>query len=164
MKTTMFAKTLIKIRAQNNIDIEQLKAGIVKECEESKPFIGNSVSPAFQNLYQKVTDSMILLNNRTYEAIIGKIFNISFQSLSSIYFIVIKFIIYIVGSITYTDASDTILQILENYIIITLILYIIYEIVLFIFFFFVYIFNIGTECKNMFSLKCVFEITNSIEN
>jgi hypothetical protein len=75
----MFAKTLIKIRAQNNIDIELLKAGFVNECEESKPFIGNSVSPAFQNLYQKVTDAMILLNNRTYEAIIGKIFNISFQ-------------------------------------------------------------------------------------
>jgi hypothetical protein len=164
MKTTMFAKTLIKIRAENNIDIELLKAGFVNECEESKPFIGNSVSPAFQNLYQKVTDAMILLNNRTYEAIIGKIFNISFQRLSSVYLFVIKFIIYVVGNITYIDASNTILQILENYIIITLILYIIYEIILSIFFFFVYIFNIGTECKNMFKLKSVFEITNSIEN
>ena len=164
MKTTMFAKTLIKIKEQNNIDIEQLKAGFVNECEESNPFIGNSVSPAFQNLYQKVTDAMILLNNRTYEEIIGKIFNISFQRLSSVYLFVIKFIIYVVGNITYIDASNTILQILENYIIITLILYIIYEIILFIFFFFVYIFNISTECKNMFKLKSVFEITNSIEN
>ena len=164
MKTTMFAKTLIKLREQNIVDIEQMKAGFVKECEQSKPFIGNSVSPAFQNLYQKVTDSMILMNNRTYEAIIGKIFSSSFQRLSFLYLFVIKYIIYVVGNITYTDASNTILHILENYIIITLILYIIYEIILFIFFFFVYIFNIGTECKNMFRLKRVFEITNSIEN
>ena len=156
--------TLLNLKEKYNIDKEMMKKGFIKECEESKPFIGNSVSPAFQNLYQKVTDSMILLNNRTYEAIIREIFNSTFPKLSSTFLNVIRYIIYIVGKVTYTHASDRIFEILGNYIVITLILYILSEIALFIFFFFIYIWNINTECKNMFKLKSVFEITNSIEN
>jgi hypothetical protein len=164
IETNSFSETLKKLKNKYNLDPEQLKVGFVKECEESKPFIGNSVSPAFQNLYQKITDAMILFNNRTYEAIINKIFNSTFPQLSSVFLNVINYIIYIVGKVTYTNASNTIIDILGNYIVITLILYILAEISLFIFFFFVYIWNMNTECKNMFKLKSVFEITNLIES
>ena len=106
---------------------------------------------------------MILFNNRTYEGIIDRIFNSNFAKLSSIFINVISYIIYIVGKITYMDASNEIIDMLGSCIIITLILYILSEIALFIFFFFIYIWNMNTECKNMFKLKSVFEITNSIE-
>ena len=164
IETNSFSETFKKLKNKYNLDPEQLKVGFVKECEESKPFIGNSVSPAFQNLYQKITDAMILFNNRTYEAIINKIFNSTFPQLSSVFLNVINYIIYIVGKVTYTNASNTIIDILGNSIVITLILYILAEISLFIFFFFVYIWNMNTECKNMFKLKSVFEITNLIES
>ena len=159
-----FAQTLLILKDKYNLDPERIKNGFIKECEESKPFIGNSVSPSFQSLYQKIANSMILLNNRTYKAIIDKIFNSNFPKISSLFLSVTRYIIYIVGKVTYTDASNRIIEILGNYIDITLILYIISEILLFIIFFLIYIWNINTECKNMFKLKSVFEITNSIEN
>ena len=164
MKTNSFSQTLSIVKEKYNIDSEELKIGFVKECEENKPFIGNSVSPAFQNIYQKITDAMILLKNRTYEAVIKTIFSSSFPKLSSVFLNVIRYIIYIVGNITYTDASNTILEILGKYIIISLILYIVYEFLLFIFFFFIYIWNINTQCKNIFKLKSVFEVANPIDN
>ena len=164
IESNSFSETLLKVKNKYNIDTENLKLGFIKECEDNKLFIGNSVSPAFQNLYQKITDAMILFNNRTYEAIINKIFDSKFPKLSSVFLNVINYIIYIVGKVTYTNASNTIIEILGKYIIITLILYILAEISLFIFFFFVYIWNMNTECKNMFKLKSVFEITNLIES
>ena len=163
LKSNSFSQTLLVVNEKYGINSEKIKESFVKECEDIKPFIGNSVSPSFQNLYQKIIGSMILFNNRTYEAIISEIFNSKFPKLSSTFLNVIRYIIYIVGKLTYTYASDRILEILKNYIVITLILYILSEISLFIFFFFVYIWNINTECKNMFILKSVFEITNSIE-
>ena len=164
LKSNSFSQTLLVVNEKYGINSEKIKESFIKECEGIKPFIGNSVTPSFQNLYQKITDSMILFNNRSYEAIISEIFNSKFPILSSTFLNVIRYIIYIVGKLTYTYASDRILEILGNYIVITLILYILSEISLFIFFFFVYIWNINTECKNMFILKSVFEITNSIEN
>ena len=164
LKGNSFSQTLLIVNEKYGINSDIIKESFVKECESIKPFIGNSVSPSFQNLYQTITDSMILFNNRTYEAIISEIFNSKFPKLSSTFLNIIRYIIYIVGKLTYTYASDRILEILGNYIIITLILYILSEISLFIFFFFVYIWNINTECKNMYILKSVFEITNSIEN
>ena len=164
LKENSFAQTLIVMKEKYGIDSEEIKKGFVDECEEINPFIGNSVSPAFQNLYQKVSDAMILRDNRTYVGIINEIFNSSFPKLSSIFLNVIRYILYIVGKVTYTYASNKIIEILGNYIVITLILYILSEISLFIFFFFIYIWNINTECKNMYALKNVFEITNSIEN
>ena len=159
-----FDQTLLILKDKYNLNPERIKNGFIKECEENKPFIGNSVSPSFQSLYQKIADSMILLNNRTYKAIIDKVFNSNFPKISSLFLTVTRYIIYIVGKVTYTKASNRIIEILGNCIVLTLILYIISEISLFIFFFLIYIWNINTECKNMFKLKSVFEITNSIEN
>ena len=164
LKSSSFSMTLDILRNKYNIDIEELKEQFSNECNNSQPFIGNSVSPAFQNLYQKITDSMILFQNRTYENIIKKIFNSSFKNISAIFLNVSRYIIYIVGKITYTDASNKIIELLGEFIVITLILYILSEIALFIFFFFVYIWNMNKECKNMFRLKSVFEITNTNES
>ena len=67
---------------------------------------------------------MLLLNNRTYEAMIETIFNSNLPTISSIFLNITRYIIYIVGKIIYTDAADKIIVILGNTIIITLILYI----------------------------------------
>ena len=164
IKLSSFSQTLDIMREKYNLNINELKKEFARECNDSQPFIGNSVSPAFQNLYQKLTDSMILFNDRSYEGIIKKVFNSSFPKLSAVFLNVTRYIIYIVGKVTYMDASNKIIEILGKCIVITLILYILSEISLFIFFVFVYIWNMNTEYKNMFRLKSVFEITNSIES
>ena len=161
--TNSFSKTMKIMKEKYNKDIEKLKNSFINECEETKSFIGNSVSPAFQSLYQKVTDAMILLNDRTYNGIVEKIFNSTLPRISSQFLNVQRYIVYISGKITYINATNKIIEILGNYIIISLILYILSECVHFIFFFFIYIWNINIECKNMFKLKRVFEITNPIE-
>ena len=163
IEDSSFSATLKIMKQKYNINPEVLIADFTIECEKTQSFIGNSVSPSFQNLYQKMTDAMILFDERSYETIINKIFNYSFQQLSSIFLNVTRYIIYIVGKITYTNATNRMIEILGNCIIITLILYILSECTLFIFFFFVYIWNMNCQCKNMFKLKSVFEITNSIE-
>ena len=164
LESNSFTQTIKILQEKYNIDYNLLKVGFVNECKDTQSFIGNSVSPAFQNLYQKITDEMILFKNRTYDGIIYRIFNSNFAKMTSVFINVISYIILIVGKITYMDASNEIIQILGNCIIITLILYVLSEIFLCIFFFFVYIWNMNTECKNMFKLKSVFEITNSIES
>ena len=158
-----FKDTMKIMKEKYNKNIEQIKASFIKECEETQSFIGNSVSPAFQSLFQKVIDAMILFNNRTYNGIINRIFNSTLPTISSKFLHVQRYIVYISGKVTYTNATANIIAILGNYIIISLILYILSEFVHFIFFFFIYIWNINIECKNMFKLKRVFEITNPIE-
>ena len=103
-------------------------------------------------------------NNTGDEAMIETIFNSNLPTISSIFLNITRYIIYIVGKIIYTDAANKIIVILGNTIIITLILYICSECTLIIIFFFIYIWNINKECKNMFKLKSVFEITNSNES
>ena len=159
-----FSKTIEIMQEKYNQDIEQLILHFIKECEETQSFIGNSVSPAFQSLFQKVTDAMILFNNRTYEGIIDRIFNSTLPKISSKFLNVQRYIVHIAGKVTYSNATKKIIEILGNYIIISLILYILSECVHFIFFFFIYIWNINVECKNMFKLKRVFEITNPVES
>jgi hypothetical protein len=163
IEESSFSSTVKIMKQKYNIDSEDLLKDFISECEKTQTFIGNSVSPSFQNLYQKITDAMILFNERTYDIIIQKIFNPYFQQLSSIFLNVTRYIIYIVGKVTYTYATNKMIEILGYYIIITLILYILSECTLFSFFCFVYIWNMNSECKNMFKLKSVFEITNSIE-
>ena len=104
---------------------------------------------------------MILFDDRSYEGIIKKIFDFSLKNISSIFLNVTRYIIYFVGKMTYTKASEIIYKLLGRCIIITLIFYIISEIAYFIFFFFIYIWNINNQCKNMFKLKRVFEVTSS---
>ena len=104
---------------------------------------------------------MILFDDRSYEGIIKKIFDFSLKNISSIFLNVTRYIIYFVGKMTYTKANEIIYKILGRCIIITLIFYIISEIAHFIFFFFIYIWNINNQCKNMFKLKRVFEVTSS---
>ena len=158
-----FSKTMQIMQEKYNINKDKLMDNFIKECEETKSFIGNSVSPAFQSLFQKITDAMILFNDRTYEGMIHKIFYSKLPTISSQFLNVQRYIIYVNGKITYTNATSNIIAILGNYIIISLILYILSECVHFILFFFIYILNINLECKNMFKLKRVFEITNPIE-
>ena len=158
-----FTKTMEIMKEKYNKDIDKLRQSFIKECEVTQSFIGNTVSPAYQSLYKKITDAMLLFNNRTYDGIINRIFNSSLPTISSQFLNVQIYIVYISGKITYSYATNKIIGILGNCIILSLILYIMVECVHFIFFFFIYIWNINIECKNMFKLKRVFEITNPIE-
>jgi len=103
---------------------------------------------------------MISFNDRSYAGLIDKLFNYHLPNLTSIFLNVTRYILYIIGKISYSESFEKIINILGNAIILSLILYIIAEILLFIFFFFVYIWNINIECRNMFILKRVFEVTN----
>ena len=123
-----------------------------------------SVTSSFQGFYQKCIDSMILFNDRSYENLIDKLFNSNLPYVTSLFNNVTKYILYIIGKVSYTGSFDTINDILGNSIVISLVLYIFAECLLFVFFFFVYIWNMNIECKNMFILKKVFEVTNSNDN
>ena len=163
IKDNSFTMTLQIMEDKYNKSQELIIKDFINECESTQYFIRDSVTTAFQSLYQKITDNMLMLNNRTYEAMIGTIFNSNLPMISSIFLNVTRYIIYIVGKIAYIDAANKIIQILGSTIIITLILYICSECTLIIFFFFIYIWNMNKECKNFFKLKSVFEITNSNE-
>ena len=156
-----FSKTVQVLKEKYNLDPEKIKESFTKICQKTQSFIGDSVSPSFQSLYKKVTDAMILFDDRSYKGIINKIFDDSLLTISSIFLNVTRYIIYFAGKMTYTKASEIIYNLLGKYIIITLIFYIISEIAHFIFFFFIYIWNINNQCKNMFKLKRVFEVTSS---
>ena len=158
-----FSSAMVIMRDNYGKDLEIIKKNLIEECRNSKSFIGDSISPALQSIYQKILDSMILLDKRSYEGIIEKIFNSSLANISSVFLNITRYIIYIFGKITYTNATDKIIKILGNKIIITLILYLISSSILIIIFFFVYIWNINTECRNMNRLQNVFEVTNSNE-
>jgi len=164
IKDNSFSMTLQIMEDKYNKNQELLINKFVEECENTQSFIGETVTPAFQSLYQKIIDNMLMLNNRTYEALIDTIFNSNLPLISSIFLNITRYIIYIVGKIVYTDAANKIIQIMGNTIIITLVLYICSECTLIIFFFFIYIWNMNNECKNMLKLKSVFEITNSNES
>lgn len=155
-----FYSTIIKMEQKYGENIEQIKQLFIEECQSTEAFLGTSVSQIFQSIYQKMIDAMTLLKDRSYEGIINKIFNSSLSNISSVFLNVTRYIIYIIGKVTYTDASHKIIEILESQIIITLVLYILSECILFILFFFLYIRNINIECKNMYTLKSVFEVTN----
>ena len=164
LEENTFSNTISRMNQKHGIEINQLKGSFINECKTTKSFIGRSVAPALQNLYQKITDEMLLLNNRTYSAIISKIFDGILPKISSIFLNITNYIIFIIGKIRYTNATEEIISILANYIIITLILYILCEGTLIIFFFFIYIWNINNDCKSMFITKNIFEVTNLNES
>ena len=155
-----YSTAIKKIQEDYGKNYESMKNSLIKQCEKSKSFIGASISPALQSIYQKIIDSMILLEKRSYSDIINIIFDSSLANISSVFLNVTRYIIYIFGKVTYSDATTKIIAILENKINITLILYILSSLILFIIFFFIYIWNINAECKNMFILQSVFEVTN----
>ena len=163
-ESSSFSKTMNVLKENYNQDINKLLNKFVSLCNQTQLFIGNSISPSFQSLYQKIIDGMILFNNRTYESIINRIFSSSFLNISSTFLNIETYIIFIIGKVTYTDSSKRIINILENCIIITLIMYILSELTNIIIFFFIYIMNMNIECKNIFKLKKVFEVTKSTES
>ena len=133
----------------------------IDQCESLYTFIITSIVPALQGFYQKIIDEMILFNDRSYEGLINKLFNGNLPTITITFLNVTRYLLYIIGKISYTGSFDNLIEILGHTIIISLILYAISECLLFIFFFFVYIYNINNECKNMLVLKKVFEVTNS---
>ena len=149
---------IINIKYEKNINIQ--KNGFLLQCEKMNTFVIDSVTTSFQGFYQKCFDEMISINNRTYEGLIYKIFNSHLPNLTSIFLNVTRYIIYIIGKVAYSESFEKLLEILGNVFIISLILYISIELLLFVSFFFVYIWNINNECKNMYILKNVFEVTN----
>ena len=146
------------IEIQYGKDINIQKNNFIQQCENSKTFVVNSVTTLFQGFYQKCFNEMITLTDRTYEGLINKLFNSHLPNLTSTFFNVIRYIIYIIGKVAYSESFEKILEILEKVIVISLILYISVEI-LCIIFIFVYIWNINIEYRNMFILKHVFEVT-----
>ena len=103
---------------------------------------------------------MILFSDRSYDGLIKKLFDSKLGMVTSIFLNVTRYILYIIGNESYTGSFKNIVSILGNTIIASMILYVVSECFLCIFFFFIYIWNINIECKNMFELKKVFEITN----
>ena len=138
-----------------------LKQNFIYECENVKTFIVDSVTPAFQGFYQKCIDAMILFNDRNYTTLIDQLFNRDLPTITSIFLNVTRYILYIIGNVSYSGSFDKIIEILGNTIITSLILCIIAECLLFFFFIFVLFWNINIDCKNMFILKKVFEVTSS---
>ena len=104
---------------------------------------------------------MILFNDRNYTTLIDQLFNRDLPTITSIFLNVTRYILYIIGKISYSGSFDKIIEILGNTIITSLILCIIAECLLFFFFIFVLFWNINIDCKNMFILKKVFEVTSS---
>ena len=154
---------IITISENSGKSIDSLKQNFIDKCEEGKTFIYEGVTPSFQSFYQRCINAMISINNnaRTYDNLIQTLFNGNLAFVSSVFLNVTRYILHIIGKVSYTGSFDKIIEILENTIIISLVLYIVSEFLLFIFFFFVYIWNINIECKNIFILKKVFEVTNS---
>ena len=156
--------TLNVMEEKYNINQNDLTQRFVEQCEKSQTFILDSVTPAFQGFYQKCIGAMIQFTDRTYKGLINKLFYSDLPSVTSIFLNVTRYILYIIGKESYTGSFEQIINVLEQTIIFSLVLYIITEVLLLIFFFFVYIWNINKECKNMYILKRVFEITNSNDN
>ena len=152
------ALKIINVKYGKDINIQ--KQGFINQCENEKVFVLNSGTTILQGYYQKCFDEMISFNDRSYAGLIDKLFNYHLPNLTSIFLNVTRYILYIIGKLAYSESFEKIINILGNAIILSLILYIIAEILLFIFFFFVYIWNINIECRNMFILKRVFDVTN----
>jgi len=149
---------IINIKYGKDINIQ--KQGFINLCENAKIFVLDSATTILQGYYQKCFDEMISFNDRSYAGLIDKLFNYHLPNLTSIFLNMTRYILYIIGKLAYSESFEKIINILGNAIILSLILYIIAEILLFIFFFFVYIWNINIECRNMFILKRVFDVTN----
>ena len=152
--------TLKIINVKYGKDINIQKQGFINQCENEKVFVLNSGTTILQGYYQKCFNEMLSFTDRSYAGLIDKLFNYHLPNLTSIFLNVTRYILYIIGKLAYSESFEKIINILGNAIILSLILYISAEILLFIFFFFVYIWNINIECRNMFILKRVFDVTN----
>jgi hypothetical protein len=156
--------TVDKMEEKYSINQDFLTEKFVEQCEKSQTFILDGVTPAFQGFYQKCIDGMIQFKSRTYEGLINKLFYSNLPLVTSIFLNVTRYILHIIGKESYTESFQQIINVLEKTIIFSLVLYIATECLLLVLFFFVYIWNMNTECKNMYILKRVFEITNSNDN
>ena len=162
--SSSWKSTLNVMEEKYGINQNILTQRFVEQCEKAQTFILDSVTPAFQGFYQKCLGAMIQITDRTYQGLINKLFYSDLPSVTSIFLNVTRYILYIIGKESYTGSFEQIIDVLEKTIIFSLVLYIATEVLLLIFFFFVYIWNINRECKNMYILKRVFEITNSNDN
>ena len=162
--SSSWKSTLNVMEEKYGINQNVLTQRFVEQCEKAQTFILDSVTPAFQGFYQKCLGAMIQITDRTYQGLINKLFYSDLPSVTSIFLNVTRYILYIIGKESYTGSFEQIIDVLEKTIIFSLVLYIATEVLLLIFFFFIYIWNINRECKNMYILKRVFEITNSNDN
>ena len=159
-KENSFSTAVKNINIKYGKDINLQKQNFINQCEKINTFVGKSAASIFQGFYQNCIDAMILFSDRSYDGLIKKLFDSKLGMVTSIFLNVTRYILYIIGNESYTGSFKNIVTILGNTIITSMILYVVSECFLCIFFFFIYIWNINIECKNMFELKKVFEITN----
>ena len=114
-----WATSLDTIQEKYGLSKNKYKQHFIDQCEEAQTFLVASVSPSFQGFYQKCIDAMILFNDRSYEALLGKLFNSNLAYVTSLFNNVIRYILYIIGKVSYTGSFDTINGILGNSIIIS---------------------------------------------
>ena len=146
---------------EKNYGIYGLKNIFIQSCIEYELIIDHDALPAFQSLYQKIINSIVSLNDFSYEGLIDKLFSRDFKITTAIFLYNVQYITNIYGKLSYTNARMNLFAFLDENIYLSLILYCVSEVTMFLIFLLIYVRNMNNKCRNMWKLKKIFQITDS---
>ena len=148
---------LIKSNSETQ-NLNDLKTKLIKVCEKSRLTESNDVVTVFERHFQYIKNGIISLDDFSEKGLIKQI-NTGFLGRISVFFNCI--IIYVLDSYINQPHKiyiDNLLNLLKANIKITVILYIILDILLIFIVLFFYISNIKNYCNQFFLLKKIFKI------
>ena len=139
-------------------DLKNIRYNLISSCEITYITESNDYRTVFERLIQYIRNGLISVNNFTYSGLINHI-NDGILSRISIFFgTTVYNIIEITNTIPHKEAINNLIKKMNNIIIISEIIFLIYDIIAILFVFILYIPGINKLCNQIYILRKIFKI------
>ena len=136
----------------------KIKENLIKACNNSKVADSNDPRAAFERHFQYIKNGLISIDDFSYEGLIYHLSGGSLGNIALFFNIVITYLLETLFFIPHKKAIITILKLLNKYILITEIVFIVIDIIFIIIILFFFISKIKNYCNQILLLKNTFKI------
>ena len=138
---------------------KNITENLIQFCEKSRITESNDFRSVFERHFQNIKNGVLSIDDFSYSGLLKIIMEQGILSKSSIFFnIIVIYILEITNSEPCKNSIKKLLKGLKNYIQITEVIFLLFDVLSIIFVFFLYIKGIDNLCNQIFILKNVFKI------
>ena len=153
-----------KARENNFQDVVNVSDNLVLLCEESKVSDTKDYRTIFERHIQYIRNGILGIMDFSFEGLIDNIINDGTISKVSLFFnYIILFLLVTTNKIPHKEAVHVLINNLGSLLNISLIIYLMYDIIAILFVLFFYFAGINSLCNKIFNLKNIFKIFESHE-
>ena len=159
-----YIQKLEEEKLSSKITIENITNSLIKICEFSRISESKNFRTAYENHFQSIRNGILSLNSIDFIGIIANIKNSIYRTNVSVFFnYIITFILEITNTIPHKNVIESLITTLNLLILISHIIFFLWDIIAIIFIIFFYLRGINSLCNQIFILKRVFKVYENHE-